>query len=118
MPDPNARDYSRLPITELTAQLEDALFRHTDLVETDPEFGGLLAGIHRIWSTAVADHPDPVGALIHEVEESGGFPRFVDNQVFNDEVGGIDILSLLVVVSMRRTGKGGHSGTGDLGEPL
>ena len=111
-----AGDYSRIPIAELTAHLEDSLFRHTDIVETEPAFGGLLAELHGMWAKAIADHPDPVGALIREVEDTGGFPDFAEHQVFDDETGGIDLLSLLIFVSMRRPKRGRAAGTGDPAE--
>ncbi|WP_063043732.1 hypothetical protein [Nocardia pseudovaccinii] len=111
-----AGDYSRIPIAYLTAQLEDSLFRHTDIVETDPRFGGLLAHLHGLWFETIANHPDPVGALIREVEDNGGFPDFAAHQIFGDEAGGIDLLSLLIFVNMRRPRHGRAAGTGDPAE--
>ncbi|MGN2642424.1 hypothetical protein ACTD5D_40880 [Nocardia takedensis] len=111
-----AGDYSRFSIAELTAHLEDSLFRHTDIVEENAAFGGLLAELHGMWAQTIADHPDPVGALIREVEDTGGFPDFAEHQIFDDETDGIDILSLLLFVSMRRPKRGRTAGTDDPAE--
>ncbi|MEU6562648.1 hypothetical protein [Nocardia nova] len=94
-------DYSHLPIGELTEQLEGSLFRHVDLVDDNAEYGGLLAGYHEMWAEAVAAHPDPIAALVREVEDRGGIPAWVN--VFDDETGGVDLLSLLILVSLRRS---------------
>ncbi|MEU8901329.1 hypothetical protein AB0C65_36055 [Nocardia sp. NPDC048505] len=99
-------DYSRFPIAELTAQLENSLFHHTDAVEAKPALGGLLAELHGMWSETIANHPDPVGALVREAEDTGGFPDFAEHQIFDAEPGGIDIFSLLIFVSLRRRERG------------
>jgi len=112
-------DYSRLSIAELTERLEDSLLRHADLVETAPAFGGLLSELHGMWSETIAHHLDPVGALVREVENNGGFPDFAEAQVFDDDTGDIDILSLLILVSLRRTAKHRRAaGTSDPAETL
>ncbi len=100
-----AGDYSRLPIAELTERLEDSLFHHADLVQENAAFGGLLSELHGMWSETIANYPDPVGALVREVEDTGGFPDFAEDQIFDDETGDIDIFSLLIFVSMRRPSK-------------
>lgn len=94
-------DYSHISVDELTRHLEESLFGHTERAADDPAYGGLLAEIHQQWCETIAAHPDPVAALLREVEEFGGIPRGVE--VF-DEHGHIDLVSLLCVISMLREG--------------
>ncbi|MGW5384019.1 hypothetical protein [Nocardia sp. NPDC003963] len=95
-------DYSHLSVDSLTRHLEHALFDLIGKVADDPGFGDLLADIYRRWSETIAEHPDPVAALLREAEELGGIPRGIE--VFDEASGDIDLVSLLVVVNMLRQG--------------
>ncbi|MFF3570136.1 hypothetical protein [Nocardia jiangxiensis] len=64
-------DYSQVPISELTARLENSQSRCAVLAHDFPVFKPVLTEWHEIWSDAVAVFPDPVGALRSEVADSG-----------------------------------------------
>ncbi|MBF6149607.1 MULTISPECIES: hypothetical protein [Nocardia] len=52
-----------------------------------------------MWAEIVVTHPDPIAALMREAQDHGGIPAWAN--VF-DDTGGIDLLSLLILVSLRR----------------
>ena len=64
-------DYSQVPITELTARLDNWQAKCALLAQDFPMIKPALTEWREIWSEAVAASPDPVGALRSEAADIG-----------------------------------------------